>query len=308
MPGGKSQLSNEFLGFLSRERDFYQSVLDLGQETGLGRMATDADSHLETEVQDNGDVSVKVIIAFDDNYESEDGRLFLEDKFTLDPKTGQFKGFDRSFSLHGALGEDHPFLALKKKYEEVPEPDRSQAESFAENVLRARPRDLKYYPGLMESLEAPTQFFQGLEASLAEVAPDLKLNPADSHHRFVLFQEEGVQSLVLYLGTAPQEGEDAGPLLYRAKFSWDATTGKFQSFEGEWQPTFAAAKDDQAGRWVKRLNQTSGPLELSHRLVRDRLASTLHLSSELAPWEDKSLDALVKWKPTYFSPLMKMVQ
>lgn len=310
MPGGKSQLSNEFLGFLSHERDFYQSVLDLSAETGLGRMATDPDSHLDTELQENGDVQVKVVIAFDDNYDSEDGRLFLEDKFILDSKTGQFKNFDRSFSLHGALSEGHPFLEIKKKYEGVPKPDPEQAQSFVENVLRARPRDLNQQQGIQENLEAVPEFFRELNAALSKVNPDLQLTPQNSRNRYVLFQEEGIQTLILYLASSPAEedSEETGPLLYRTKFSWDTTSGKFQGFEGEWQATHASAKDAQVGRTVKRLNQISGPMELSHRLLRDHLASTLHLSSTLVPWEDKALDALVKWKPTYFSPLMKRVQ
>lgn len=132
--GGDYKFSQEFLGLIGENADFYRSILEKHSETKLGFMATDADSHLETELGEDGNLQVKVVVALDNDYDSQNGRLFLEDQFILDPQTEKFKKFERSFSLKGAIGDEHPFLAYKEKFEQAEEPSVQRAKSFAEAV------------------------------------------------------------------------------------------------------------------------------------------------------------------------------
>lgn len=308
MAGGNSYpISREYQNILVENLDFFEEVLGLHEETGLGFMATDGDSHLKAQIQEDGDLSLKFVIALDDNFDAKDGRLFLEDEFLFDSGSKEFQTYQRRFSLGAGLSDEHPFLEHQKKFQRLPKPDEAQVQALAKALFKARPRSMP--ADWLPLGEKFSQAYGNVSANLSKITEKKwALGTQGEDAQYALIPQKDYHALILWNQTRDEE-QKAGPVVFKEKFIFDPQTGLVSEVERTWQLNPKYPDRQQAQELADQLNRLSMSLRESGQDHFNELAKTLFATSEKLPLEKgKSLKVLTDHMEDYTLPLAQQVQ
>ncbi len=307
MSGGNSYpISREYQKLLGENLDFFEEVLNLYSETGLGFMATDADSKLQTEVQEDGNLSLKLSIALDNNYDKSDGRIYLEDQFIFDGKTKAFQKYQRNFSLAGTLSDDHPFRDFQKTLSEKPTPDDQKFQAFAQTLFKARPQSLgeKWF----QVKKDRAADYEGLASTLDTLEAPFQLHSKAAQNSYSLFSQGKNTVLLLNWATQDSDENEAGPVMLQEKFIFDSKGGILQDYGRTWQINPDYSDRDEAQGWANRLHQEANGLPQDPQELLYNFAKLLYPAGGFAPLNDESIKILSKYWEAYTLPLATAVQ
>lgn len=181
----KSRISDEMISLAAENREYFKSILDVREEHDLtlGIQLTHPKARTETRKLKNGDLEITLTFPLDDNYNREDGRLWVIDRYVFDGQDKTFKKFTFQRQVeYNNLGENkaqwRQWRELMRQKATVSD---EKAINFAKNVIQSYSR-----PILEKQLE-------GMRAALKwekETRTDGELHPQS----YLLSLHEGIWS------------------------------------------------------------------------------------------------------------------
>lgn len=274
------RLSQETYELLKKHRDFYDSQFQLqasGQSPLLPK-ATDPESRTEAKTLDNGDLEVSLVLAVDDDTQSENGRLYLRDRFVFDPLEKRLKYYQRSFEHNGLGGPEWQQRLSLHQGTIDPSVDITHpgVQAFAARVAGSFSRPIVDLNGntlsnIKSALEREIDLLTSVNQQVRDINSSLSLKIKDKLNYYNIVRRDATLEVTLQLAIDDDSNEANGRIVMRDKFTLDAKTLAFQGVERSWafapgsapEPRFLSAlqalqwrakpKPEEAERFIRAL-------------------------------------------------------
>ena len=263
------RISAETYDLLKQNRDFYESLFGLNKkdESPLLPKATDPESRTESQVRENGDIEVSVILPVDNNADPADGRIYVRDTFVFDPSESVLKSYQRSFEHNGKGGDE--WKGWLGKYQVLPDgsgrgPNDATVQKFAHRVARSYGRpivddDVNTLSEIKASFTKEGRLLSTTNQQILDLNAGLGFKIKDKLNFYNLAWHDGKLEVTIHLSVDDDAEVGNGRIQLRDKFTLDANTLAFEGVERIWSLAPGAEADDRYSAALKTLQGKPAP-------------------------------------------------
>lgn len=230
----KSRISDETLELIANNLGFYRPLLDSVEkhEAPVGLMFREKGARTETRKLANGDLEVLFTLPIDDNYDREDGRLWVVDRFVFDHKDSTLSTFQHKREIKfNQLGQNHLYWRhWKEVFEKEGQVKPEVAADFVNKVAHtyARPLMKNHLEAMGEAMAKEREAGEdggknGFLAPLHRLIwkhTGLLIRFQDPRNHYTLVERDGSYDLIFSYVVRDENPNTKGFIWVRDRFSF----------------------------------------------------------------------------------------
>ena len=271
---------------MGKDPEFFTPVASINRQFDLVLRGADPEAQIETEVLDDGKLSVTMVYPLDDNEIAEDGRVYLKDKFIWDKNEKSLLYFRRSCEANGALPERWATILQgyqeeleKAQLKQFNDPD---VQKFGAQILPTRLRSLN--PPIKEVLRNYQDFLLPAVKTLREIWHGATLKMADPSANYQVLKD-GDEIKIIFSFPFDNDSDPSNRRFFmNDQFIVSAKDRSLKAYSRTWSldPKMSEAARAEFGQDPDWLNsQTKADPAVAKELMEDLLP--LILSSDATP-------------------------